>query len=72
MHLHISVTRDGLDENNKWTPIYFKKSLVAKFCRQNVIRFLRKHYSELSLDNADYEHIKDYRQWSRFSDNQYR
>ncbi|MCD9500452.1 hypothetical protein GLP19_18530 [Photobacterium carnosum] len=36
------------------------------------MRLLRKYYSELSLDNADYEHIKDYRQWSRFLDSQYR
>ena len=72
VHLHISVTRGGLDENNKWVPIYFKKNLIEKFWRQNVIRLLRKHYSELSLDNADYGHIKDYRQWSRFLDSQYR
>lgn len=72
VHLHLSVSRGGLDlKSQRWKAIYFKKALVEQFWKQNVIALLRKHFEGLSLEDEAYSHIKDYRQWSQFLNSQY-
>jgi hypothetical protein len=70
-HIHLSVTRGGLDENHCWQPIYFKKKHVESHWRLGLITLLRKKFSELNLSTESTWHIYDYRQWSIFLDRQY-
>ena len=65
-HIHLSVTRGGLDENDNWQPIYFKKKHVEYHWRRSLIDLLRRKYDELNLSTGSTEHIQDYRQWHFF------
>lgn len=70
-HIHLSVTRGGLDENDNWQPIYFKKKHVEYHWRRSLIDLLRRKYNELNLSTGSTEHIQDYRQWNFFLERQY-
>ncbi len=70
-HIHLSVTRGGLDENDNWQPIYFKKKHVEYHWRRSLIDLLRRKYDELNLSTGSTEHIQDYRQWNFFLERQY-
>ncbi len=70
-HIHLSVTRGGLDKHNAWQPIYFKKKHVEYHWRQCLIGLLRRKYSELNLSTSSTFHIQDSRQWHFFLERQY-
>lgn len=70
-HIHLSVTRGGLDENDNWQPIYFKKKHVEYHWRRSLIDLLRRKYDELNLSTGSTKHIQDYRQWNFFLERQY-
>ncbi len=63
-HIHLSVTRGGLDKHDNWQPIYFKKKHVEYHWRRSLIDLLRRKYDELNLSTGSTEHIQDYRQWN--------
>ncbi|HGL6564190.1 transposase zinc-binding domain-containing protein [Klebsiella pneumoniae] len=68
-HIHLSVTRGGLClKHGVWRPIYFKKKVVEAYWRQAVIKLLRESYTELDLSDANYAHIRDYRELCQFLD----
>ncbi|ECH8735079.1 IS91 family transposase, partial [Salmonella enterica subsp. enterica] len=71
-HIHLSVTRGGLClKHGVWRPIYFKKKVVEAYWRQAVIKLLRESYAELDLSDANYAHIRDYREWCQFLEAQF-
>lgn len=70
-HIHLSVTRGGLDKHNIWRPIYFKKKHVEYHWRRCLIGLLRRKYGELNLSTSSTNHIQDSRQWHFFLERQY-
>ncbi|HHP0489112.1 TPA: IS91 family transposase [Vibrio harveyi] len=70
-HIHLSVTRGGLDKHNIWRPIYFKKKHVEYHWRRCLIGLLRRKYGELNLLTSSTNHIQDSRQWHFFLERQY-
>lgn len=71
-HIHLSVTRGGLDKHNIWRPIYFKKKHVEYHWRRCLIGSLRRKYGELNLSTSGTNHIQDSRQWHFFLERQYK
>ncbi|MBB1466820.1 transposase, partial [Vibrio sp. SG41-7] len=63
-HIHLSVTRGGLDKKHSWKPIYFKKKHVEYHWRRTLIALLRQKYGDLNLSTSTTNHIQDYRQWN--------
>ncbi|POB49356.1 transposase, partial [Vibrio vulnificus] len=61
-HIHLSVTRGGLDKHNTWRSIYFKKMHVEYHWRRCLIGLLRRKYGELNLLTSSTNHIQDSRQ----------
>jgi hypothetical protein len=70
-HIHLSVTRGGLDKHHSWKPIYFKKKHVEYHWRRTLIGLLRQKYGDLNLSTPTTNHIQDYRQWNVFLERQY-
>jgi len=71
-HTHLSVIRGELClKHGVWRPIYFKKKVVEAYWRQAVIKLLRESYAELDLSDANYVHIRDYREWCQFLEVQF-
>jgi hypothetical protein len=67
-HIHVSVTRGGLDvKNDIWRTLFFKKKQVEKIWRGAVIRLLSESYDRIipgSLPGMG--HIRDETQWRRY------
>ena len=72
-HVHVSVTRGGLDiKHGVWRELFFKKKAVEEIWRGEVIRLLRESYSQINPSTLlGYGHIRDERQWRRYLKSQY-
>ena len=49
VHLHVSVTRGGLTENNTWKDVFYKSKTLMKMWRYAIIKLLRKKLSDGTL-----------------------
>ncbi|MED9357728.1 transposase, partial [Escherichia marmotae] len=60
-HIHLSVTRGGLDvKHGVWRDIYFKKQAVEEIWRGAVIRLLRHSYDLIKPGSLpELGHIRD-------------
>lgn len=45
-HIHLSVTCGGLDKNNQWKSIYFRKDTLMRMWRYRVLKLIRQHYND--------------------------
>jgi len=72
-HIHLSVTRGGLDmKHGVWRDIYFKKQAVEEIWRGAVIRLLRHSYDLIKPGSLPgLGHIRDRKQWQRYLESQY-
>ena len=72
-HIHVSVTRGGLDiKHNTWRSLFFKKKAVEKIWRGAVIRLLRESYDRIKPGSLPgLGHIRDETQWQRYLKAQY-
>ena len=70
-HIHLSVTRGGLNKHRKWKSIFFKKNLVEAHWRRNITTLLRKLYSSIVLPPSLSHQIRDYDEWNRFLNTHY-
>lgn len=72
-HIHVSVTRGGLDmKHGGWKNIFFKKSAVEDIWRTAVTELLRDSYEQVAPGNLPgLGHIRDERQWRRYLQAQY-
>ncbi|KKF35901.1 IS91 family transposase [Erwinia tracheiphila] len=72
-HIHVSITRGGLDvRHGVWRDLFFKKQQVEVIWRGAVIRLLRDSYDRVNpgkLPNLG--HIRDEKQWKRYLQAQY-
>ena len=72
-HIHVSITRGGLDTRHGiWHDLFFKKQQVEAIWRGAVIRLLRASYDRVNpgkLPNLG--HIRDEKQWKRYLQTQY-
>lgn len=72
-HIHLSVTRGGLDiKHSVWRDLFFKKHVVEQIWRGAVIRLLHHSYNLIipgSLPGLGY--IRDKKQWQRYLQAQY-
>ncbi|WP_267921500.1 transposase [Erwinia tracheiphila] len=73
-HIHLSVTRGGLDiKHGVWRDLFFKKHAVEEIWRGAVIRLLRHSYDLINPGSLPgLGHIRDNRQWQRYLQAQYR
>ena len=72
-HIHVSVTRGGLDvKHNVWRSLFFKKKAVELIWRSAVIRLLRSSYARIMPGMLPgLGHIRDERRWHRYLQAQY-
>lgn len=72
-HIHVSVTRGGLDvKHGVWRSLFFKKKAVEIIWRSAVIRLLRGSYERIMPGMLPgLGHIRDERQWRRYLQAQY-
>ena len=72
-HIHLSVTRGGLDiKHGVWRNLFFKKYAVEKIWRGAVIRLLRHSYDLINPGRLPgLGHIRDKKQWQRYLQAQY-
>nr|AMQ11472.1 Mobile element protein [Shigella dysenteriae] len=72
-HIHLSVTRGGLDiKHGVWRDIFFKKHAVEKIWRGAVTRLLRHSYNLINPGSQPgLGHIRDKKQWGRYLEAQY-
>nr|WP_243703037.1 transposase [Klebsiella grimontii] len=72
-HIHLSVTRGGLDiKHGIWRDIFFKKHAVEKIWRGAVTRLLRHSYDLINPGGQPgLGHIRDKKQWQRYLQAQY-
>ncbi|PNM27162.1 IS91 family transposase [Yersinia enterocolitica] len=72
-HIHVSVTRGGLDvKNDVWRALFFKKKEVEKIWRGAVIGLLRESYDRIKPGSLPgLGHIRDETQWRRYLKAQY-
>ena len=72
-HVHVSVTRGGLDiRHGVWRDIFFKKHAVEEIWRGAVIRLLRHSYDLINPGSLPgLGHIRDKKQWRRYLQAQY-
>ncbi|MBD8109500.1 IS91 family transposase, partial [Erwinia persicina] len=72
-HIHVSVTRGGLDvKHGVWRSLFFKKKAVETIWRSAVIRLLRGSYDRIMPGMLPgLGHIRDERQWRRYLQAQY-
>ena len=72
VHFHLSVTRGGINlKTKRWGNIYFNAAMVEQHWKQQVVSFLRDHYHNLNTKHDNYQHIRDFREWSQFLSSQY-
>ena len=67
-HIHLSVTRGGLDINRSvWRCCFFKKQPVEEIWRGAVIRLLRHSYDLINPGSLPgLGHSRDKKQWERY------
>ena len=67
-HIHVSVTRGGLDvKNDVWRNLFFKKKAVEEIWRGAVIRLLRASHDRINPGSLPgLGHIRGERQWQRY------
>ncbi|EAW1322456.1 transposase [Salmonella enterica subsp. diarizonae] len=67
-HIHLSVTRGGLDiRHDVWRELFFKKRAVEEIWRGAVIRLLRHSYELINPGRLPgLGHIRDKKQWRRY------
>lgn len=72
-HVHVSVTRGGLDiKHEVWRELFFKKKAVEEIWRGAVIRLLRHSYDMINPGSLPgLGHIRDRQQWRRYLKAQY-
>ncbi|MEN4758110.1 transposase [Pantoea agglomerans] len=72
-HIHVSVTRDGIDvKHGILRSLFFKKKAVEAIWRTAVIRLLRGSYDRsMPAMRPGLGHIRDERQWRRYLQAQY-
>ncbi|UIA89864.1 IS91 family transposase [Erwinia tracheiphila] len=72
-HIHLSVTRGGLDiKHGVWRDLFFKKHAVEEIWRGAVIRLLRHSYDLINPGRLPgLGHIHDKKQWLRYLQAQY-
>nr|WP_227685326.1 transposase [Klebsiella sp. S69] len=72
-HIHLSVTRGGLNiKHGVWRDLFFKKHAVEEIWRGAVIRLLRHSYNLINPGSLPgLGHIHDNRQWQRYLQAQY-
>ncbi|VFS14887.1 transposase [Enterobacter cancerogenus] len=72
-HIHLSVTRGGLDiKHGVWRDLFFKKHAVEEIWRGAVIRLLRHSYDLINPGGLPgLGHIRDKKQWQRYLQAQY-
>ncbi len=72
-HIHVAVTRGGLDVmHGVWCRLFFKKKAVEEIWRSAVIRLLRDSYAQIMPGLLPgLGHIRDERQWRRYLQAQY-
>lgn len=60
-HIHVSVTRGGLDvKHGVWRDLFFKKHAVEEIWRGAVIRLLRESYDQINPASLPgYGHLRD-------------
>ncbi|REI39449.1 IS91 family transposase, partial [Klebsiella variicola] len=73
-HIHLSVTRGGLEiKHGVWRDIFFKKQPVEESWRGAVTRLLRHSYDLINPGGQPgLGHIRDKKQWGRYLEAQYR
>ena len=73
-HIHVSVTRGGLDiKHNTWRPLFFKKKEVEQIWRNAVVYLLRDNYAQINPgDLPGLGHIRNEDRWHRYLHGQYR
>ena len=72
-HIHVSITRGGLDiRHGVWRDLFFKKRQVEAIWRGAVIRLLRDSYDQVNPGKLpSLGHIRDVKQWKRYLQAQY-
>ncbi|BBJ69775.1 hypothetical protein ECC18A13_p10170 (plasmid) [Enterobacter sp. 18A13] len=72
-HIHLSVTRGGLDiKHSVWRDLFFKKQPVEEIWRGAVIHLLRHSYDLINPGSLPgLGHIRDKKQWQRYLQAQY-
>ena len=72
-HVHVSVTRGGLDvKHGVWRALFFKKKVVEEIWRGAVIRLLRHSHDLINPGSLPgLGHIRDKKQWQRYLQAQY-
>lgn len=72
-HIHVSVTRGGLDvKHGVWRNIFFKKKDVEEIWRTAVTELLRNSYERVNPGSLPgYGHLRDEKQWRRYLQAQY-
>ncbi|MFT2793910.1 IS91 family transposase, partial [Serratia sp. T13T92] len=73
-HIHVSVTRGGLDvKHNVWRQLFFKKKEVEQIWRNAVIYLLRDNYAGINPSSLPgFGHIRNEERWYRYLHAQYR
>jgi hypothetical protein len=74
LHIHVSVTRGGLNvKHNVWRQLFFKKKDVEQIWRNAVIYLLRENYARITPGSLPgFGHIRNEDRWYRYLHAQYR
>jgi len=72
-HIHVSVTRGGLDTiHSTWRPLLFKNKEVEQIWRNVVVYLLRDNYAQINPGGLPgLGHIRNEDQWNRYLHAQY-
>ncbi|BEM51267.1 hypothetical protein SME17J_47610 (plasmid) [Serratia marcescens] len=73
-HIHVSVTRGGLDDKHHvWRLLFFKEKEVEAIWRNAVVHLLRDNYTSINPgDLPCLGHIRNEDRWHRYLHTQYR
>nr|WP_228011708.1 IS91 family transposase [Serratia marcescens] len=73
-HIHVSVTRGGLDiKHGTWRQLFFKKKEVEQIWRNAVVYLLRDNYAQINPGGLPgLGHIRNEDRWHRYLHAQYR
>nr|WP_237446174.1 transposase [Serratia marcescens] len=73
-HIHVSVTRGGLDiKHGTWRQLFFKKKEVEQIWRNAVVYLLRDNYAQINPRGLPgLGHIRNEDRWHRYLHAQYR
>lgn len=72
VHVHLSVTRGGLTQDNTaWKSVYFYKDAIMPMWRYEIINLLRQSYDSLTLPNHLKTMCETPYDWSRWLDQHY-